>query len=347
MKEINWAKSQNYILSPKVAVQKAELQQQSMSQSFSATATSQEAATSSAPQPQSEPRIASPCPVSKLRAAPKITCTKFPINCMPDSPIPLAQNTRFQSRVTSFSTDIGPYNHHSFLPTGFDFNASSPSAKAKQNKTSKTGSNPLFPPSLYQNIKNLNIQPNQSWIKSPRQEAWTEPVQPIQQPQYAPPTQPVQPPPVQQPPLLKPVQTQPLVQPAPVFPSQDARVGLWPAPDPCQNHVQPGASSQQRPKETPVVKIYSHELTQLDKTYQNEDKFSGTGDNLDFKLNIFYEKCERIGIPQELFGKAASLMLSGEARSYFFGHREFMTSWTDFIQSLQNNFKGVEWNCMN
>ena len=160
MKEINWAESQNYVLSPKVAARKAELQQQSMSQPSSATATGQEAATSSAPQPQSEPRIASPRPASKPRAAPKITRTKFPSNRTPDSPIPPAQNTGFQPRVTSFSTDTGPYDHHSFLPTGFDFNASSPSAKAKQNKAPKTGPNPLFPPSSYQNIKNLDIQPN-------------------------------------------------------------------------------------------------------------------------------------------------------------------------------------------
>lgn len=63
---------------------------------------------------------------------------------MPNLLILLDYNNGFKPKVTSFSINIGLYNHHLFLSIGFDFNAPGLSAKAKQNKAPKTGLNPLY-----------------------------------------------------------------------------------------------------------------------------------------------------------------------------------------------------------
>lgn len=51
----------------------------------------------------------------------------------------------------------------------------------------------------------------------------------------------------------------------------------------------------------------------LDKIYKEEDKFGGRGDNFDFKVTVYYDKCRRAGLPPHAYIFGASIMLTGQA----------------------------------
>ena len=87
---------------------------------------------------------------------------------------------------------------------------------------------------------------------------------------------------------------------------------------------------------------YAHELTQLDKVYRNDDKFSETKNNLEYKLSIFYDKCYLTGISKKAYHLTAGIMLSGLVQSHYFINRSTMAIWDEFIVSLKNFFEGFE-----
>ena len=51
----------------------------------------------------------------------------------------------------------------------------------------------------------------------------------------------------------------------------------------------------------------------LDKIYKDEDKFSGIGDNFNFKVKIFHDKDRQVGLPSDVYINGALSMLSGQA----------------------------------
>ena len=55
----------------------------------------------------------------------------------------------------------------------------------------------------------------------------------------------------------------------------------------------------------------------LDKIYKDEDKFSGTGDNFNFKVTIFYNKYRQVGLPPNAYIYGTSIMLSGQVQMHF------------------------------
>ena len=83
-------------------------------------------------------------------------------------------------------------------------------------------------------------------------------------------------------------------------------------------------------------------LIQLDKLYKNKDKFGGTGDNFAFKLNIFYDKCQLVGLLSDAYLEGASVMLTGQAKTHFYANRESIVSFDDFCQKIRLFFKGPE-----
>lgn len=81
-------------------------------------------------------------------------------------------------------------------------------------------------------------------------------------------------------------------------------------------HPAPSRLPSERLAAYPIVP-YSHELTQLDKVYKDEDKFHDTGDNFDFKLAIFYDRCARHGLSSDQYIRAAFIFVSGQALTFF------------------------------
>ena len=104
---------------------------------------------------------------------------------------------------------------------------------------------------------------------------------------------------------------------------------------------------QPAPSPVPTNRQYSKELTQLDKLYKNEDKFGGTGDNFTFKLSIFYDKCQLVGLPPDAYLEGASVMLTGQAQTHFYANRESIVSFDDFCRKIRLFFEGPEWERLN
>ncbi|KAI6247044.1 hypothetical protein HI914_05111 [Erysiphe necator] len=64
---------------------------------------------------------------------------------------------------------------------------------------------------------------------------------------------------------------------------------------------------------------YNKEIANLSKSYEAEQKYGGTGDNIDHKITIFYHLCARNGIPEEAHAMALSVMAIEHLRNFFEG----------------------------
>ena len=91
---------------------------------------------------------------------------------------------------------------------------------------------------------------------------------------------------------------------------------------------------------------WSRELVLLDKIYKDDDKFSGTGDNFVFKVNIYYDKCRRVGLPPDAYLHDASIMLFGQAQTYHYSNWGD-TSFDGFYVKMWLFFEGPEWQRLN
>ncbi len=85
----------------------------------------------------------------------------------------------------------------------------------------------------------------------------------------------------------------------------------------------------------------------LDKIYKDEDKFGGTGDNLNFKVTIFYDKCRRVSLPPNAYIHGASIMLLGQAQTYYYANRGNTSTFDQFCINMQSSFEGPEWQRFN
>ena len=139
--------------------------------------------------------------------------------------------------------------------------------------------------------------------------------------------------------MPKPYETAYYEPPAPTWaPGPTPGPSQYPNPTPGnQSHYSSPTSGTQ----------YSKELTQLDKIYKSEDKFSGTGDNFAFKLTIYYNKCRLVGLPPEAYIQGASIMLSGQAQNHYYANRGDAASFEEFCRKMQLFFEGPEWQRLN
>ena len=65
------------------------------------------------------------------------------------------------------------------------------------------------------------------------------------------------------------------------------------------------------PASSPVIsQQYSKKLILVDKFYKTKDKFDGTWDRFAFKLSIFHDKCQLVGLLSEAYLESASMMLT-------------------------------------
>ncbi len=93
---------------------------------------------------------------------------------------------------------------------------------------------------------------------------------------------------------------------------------------------------------SPAKIIYSKELSALNKLYKDEEKFESTGDNFDFKLIIYLDKCKYADLPEHAYGKEISLMLTNEALTYYYVNRDNFITFNDFCISMRLYFENSE-----
>ena len=100
-----------------------------------------------------------------------------------------------------------------------------------------------------------------------------------------------------------------------------------------ENQYRPN-NYQPAPSPVSTIRQYSKELTLLDKLYKNKDKFGRTRDNFTFKLSIFYDKCQLVGLHPDAYFEGASVMLTGQAQTHFYANRESIVSFDDFCRKI-------------
>jgi hypothetical protein len=92
---------------------------------------------------------------------------------------------------------------------------------------------------------------------------------------------------------------------------------------------------------------YSKKLILLEKIYQDENKFDITNDNSDFKIMIFYDKCNRANLSQIAYNQNASIMLRDQVLTYFYINRHIFELFNDFCINIKNFFESLEWQRFN
>ncbi|KHJ35289.1 putative glycosyl [Erysiphe necator] len=89
---------------------------------------------------------------------------------------------------------------------------------------------------------------------------------------------------------------------------------------------------------------YARELVNLSNMYEPDLKYRGDDDSFDFELNIFLELCEKSGLPEEIYAKAYSTMLTGPALTHYYsitsnGHRK---NFNKLSTATRDYFEGPE-----
>jgi hypothetical protein len=143
-------------------------------------------------------------------------------------------------------------------------------------------------------------------------------------------------------PTIQPVQpAQPAIQPV--------RQSAGPPPQqPIQPPVYPQQPQQPLPQMTvqqPLLPLaqtpgYGKELAVAAKLYTDDQKYDGTSGNLDYKLSIFNDICNRADVPPAAHMKALPLMLTGIALNHYYNAQLALLTFDDACKSLRNFFEG-------
>ena len=77
----------------------------------------------------------------------------------------------------------------------------------------------------------------------------------------------------------------------------------------------------------------------LDKIYKDKDKFSGMGDNFNFKVTIFYDKYRQVGLLIDAYIYSASIILSGQAQTHYYANCSDTSTFDQFCINMQLFFE--------
>jgi hypothetical protein len=89
---------------------------------------------------------------------------------------------------------------------------------------------------------------------------------------------------------------------------------------------------------------FGRELTNLTKSYTDDIKYGSEGDNFGLKLMIFYDICDRVGVPKEAYRKALPVMLKGLALDYYYSDLINSTfTFEQLCQAIQHHFEDANY----
>lgn len=137
----------------------------------------------------------------------------------------------------------------------------------------------------------------------------------------------------QPPPNLSPPPPLPPSLPQPPLPPPLPQPPLLPPQNQPSQTLQTGSGSTN----------YSREIATVAKIYSEEQKYSGTGDSLDYKLQIFYDTCNRAGLPSEAYMLAFPSMLRGLAETHYFNCSLSTKPFNDACANMRGFFEGDEY----
>lgn len=88
---------------------------------------------------------------------------------------------------------------------------------------------------------------------------------------------------------------------------------------------------------------FGREVATIAKIYTDDQKYSGVGDSFDFKLTIFYDICNRSGLPQDGYMAAFPTMLKGLAQAHYYNCSLSTKPFDAACAHMRNFFEGPEY----
>jgi hypothetical protein len=88
---------------------------------------------------------------------------------------------------------------------------------------------------------------------------------------------------------------------------------------------------------------YTKEIISLSKIYRDEDRFSDSKDNFEFKLLIFFDRCSQVNLSKHAYLKAVSIMLSDQTLTYYYSNKVTYFTFDDFCINMRTYFENSEW----
>ena len=88
---------------------------------------------------------------------------------------------------------------------------------------------------------------------------------------------------------------------------------------------------------------YGRDLVTLAKMYTEESKYSGEDDNFNYKLIIFNNLYNKIGIPQEAKIKGFLIILHGITLNFYYRNKATYITFNGIYNTIHNYFKGLEY----
>ena len=85
----------------------------------------------------------------------------------------------------------------------------------------------------------------------------------------------------------------------------------------------------------------------FDKIYNNEVKFCGIGDNFNFKITIFYDKCRWVKLLRDAYIYVALIMLYNQAQIHYYANCVDSSTFEQFYTNMQIFFEGLQWQSFN
>ncbi len=92
-----------------------------------------------------------------------------------------------------------------------------------------------------------------------------------------------------------------------------------------------------------ITESFFKKLSQLNKIYTLEKKFTSTDDNFDFKLRIFFNKCKRVELSSHAYMKEATFMLAKRALFHFYDNNYENITFDKFRVDMKKFFEESEW----
>ncbi len=88
---------------------------------------------------------------------------------------------------------------------------------------------------------------------------------------------------------------------------------------------------------------YAREIVSLNKIYRDEDRFSDSENNFEFKLLIFFDRCSQMNLSKHAYLKAVSIMLSDQTLTYYYSNKVTYFIFDDFCANMRAYFENSEW----
>ncbi len=87
---------------------------------------------------------------------------------------------------------------------------------------------------------------------------------------------------------------------------------------------------------------YAKEIISLSKIYRNEVKFNDSKNNFEFKLLIFFDRCNQMNLSKHAYLKIVSIMLFDQTLTYYYSNKVTYFIFNDFCINMKAYFENFE-----